>query len=78
MAGNDLTVGVKIEMEDDADVEQEHPVEPPPEEVPATKPRGGKSRKQRKGFITCPGCDESHPAASFEMNQRFEVECKKK
>ena len=50
-----------------------------------TKPAGknvrpkqkSKSRKERKGFQWCPGCDEQKPADSFALNQRFDMECKR-
>jgi hypothetical protein len=69
----------EFKLEDDADVELDAQSLPPPSEVvPAAARKVGKRRKERKGFITCPGCDEAHPASCFEMNQRFEVNCKKK
>ena len=36
-----------------------------------------KRRKERKGYMTCPGCDEQSPVSEFALNQRFENKCKK-
>lgn len=38
---------------------------------------GGKKRKEKKGNLWCPGCAAHCPAVCFEMNQRFEVKCKR-
>ena len=51
----------------------------PPEPIatkgkPKSKP---KVRKEKKGFVWCPGCNELRPADAFSLNQRFDMECKR-
>jgi hypothetical protein len=42
------------------------------------KPKaGGKRRKERRGFMVCPGCDESKPVEDFDLGQNVDKGCKK-
>ena len=54
------------------------PPEPDAKDAGKKKPKAkAKNRKERKGFQWCPGCDQSKPADSFSLNQRFDMECKR-
>ena len=54
------------------------PPEPDAKDAAKKKPKAkAKNRKERKGFQWCPGCDQSKPADSFSLNQRFDMECKR-
>jgi len=71
------SAGPALELEADVGGTEENVLVPAPPAPHPTKRGDCRKRKDRKGFLWCPGCKKSHPASSFSLNQRVEMECKR-
>ena len=71
-----LALGTDIEA--GADAAKDADVPKPSDPKDPKDPKGGKRRKERKGTIFCPGCDEYKAAELFDFGNAVDKECKKR